>query len=58
MRGWPRNVKGSCAYTEEAVVECQQGEILHLGIYGEITLSLFQTLILRSVFIMPWVGLF
>jgi hypothetical protein len=40
MRGCTPNMKGSCAYTEKAVVECQQGVILQLGIYGKITLSL------------------
>lgn len=61
MMGWPRDMGGSCEYTEEAIVDCQQEAIPQLGVYGEIPLphcqtSILRTSILRSVFTMPWVG--
>jgi hypothetical protein len=45
MMGWPPDMEGSCEYTEEAIVECQQGVILQLGVYGEIPLPHCQTLV-------------
>ena len=45
MMGWPPDMEGSCKYTEEAIVDCQQGEIPQLGVYGEIPLPHCQTLV-------------
>jgi len=45
MMGWPPDMVGSCKYTEEAIVDCQQGAIPQLGVHGEIPLPHCQTLV-------------